>query len=258
MVAIKLKFIVFAIVILCSLNIQAQERSTFRSGYARLGINKLGSELDNNLSPKENIFQNRYGSGTGYVFEFGHIYYFKNRQIDSRINYGLDWTILSLNYNKMDKWEDYSLSSGASDAYTDGLKIAAAISSKLGPTISFNLVEKLVIDFRLQIAPTLRFFDFSYHELDGESEVRYFNFINDNDSSTDENFDGESIKNRLAFGVATGIGITIRRKALGVSMDYIKGKVNSNYGAFDSKSGNTFGKENIQANTVQFKLSFTL
>jgi hypothetical protein len=258
MVNIKFKFIVSVIAVFCSLNIQAQERSTFRSGYARLGINKLGSKLDNNLSPKENIFQNRYGAGTGYVFEFGHIYYFKNRQIDRQINYGLDWTILSFNYNKMDKWDDYTPSSATSDSYTDGLEIAAAISTKLGPTISFNPVERLVIDLRFQIAPTLRFFDFSYYEFEGESNVRYFNFINDSESSTDESFDGENIKNRLAFGVATGIGITVRRKAVGVSMDYMIGKVNSNYDAFDSISGNTFGKEKIQANTVQFKLSFTL
>lgn len=80
----------------------------------------------------------------------------------------------------------------------------------------------------------------------------------DSQSSVDEDFDGESIKNRLAFGVATGLGITVRRKAIGLSFDYISGKVDTNYDAYDTKTGNTFGKEKIQANTMQFKLSFTL
>lgn len=253
----KFKILVSAIIVCISLNAQAQERSAFRSGYVRLGINKLGDDLDNGLSPKENIFDNRYGAGTGYVFEFGRIYYFKNRQDKSLFNVGLDWTILSLNYNKMDKWKDYAIGAGAKDAI-DGQAIAAAISSKLGPTISINPIEKLVIDVRFQVAPTLRFFDFGYDETTADSEGRYFYFINDNQSSVDEEFDGESIKNRLAFGVATGFGITVRRKAIGLSLDYVSGKVNSNYDAYDAKAGNTFGKEKIQANTMQFKLSFTL
>lgn len=116
----KIKILVSAIAVCISLNLQAQERSVFRSGYMRLGINKLGDELDNGLSPKENIFDNRYGAGIGYVFEFGRIYYFKNRQNKSLVNFGLDWTVLSLNYNKMDKWKDYAIASGTKGDVTDG------------------------------------------------------------------------------------------------------------------------------------------
>ncbi|RZJ89398.1 MAG: hypothetical protein EOO20_11100 [Chryseobacterium sp.] len=252
------KFLLSAIALLISLNLIAQERSAFRSGYLRLGINKLGNELDYSLSPKENIFDNRYGAGTGYVFEFGHIYYFKNRQNNTLLNFGLDWTILSLNYNKMEKWKDYAKASGAPENAIDGEAIAAAISSKLGPTLSINPIEKLIVDVRFQVAPTLRFFDFGYDESTSDSEGRYFYFINDNESFVDEDVDSESIKNRLAFGVATGFGITLRRKALGLSLDYMSGKVNSNYDAYDTKTGKTFGKEKTRANTMQFKLSFTL
>jgi hypothetical protein len=234
----------------------AQDRSVYRKGYVRFGINKLGNELDLNLSPRENIFDNRYGTGTGYVFEFGHIYYFRNRTTADQINYGLDWTIISLNYNKMEKWENYAIASGVSNAYVDGSKTAASISTKLGPTVSINPIENLVIDLRFQVVPTIRFFDFAYAEDDVNPESRYFSFTNE--SSLDEDYDGDAVKNRLAFGVATGFGITVRRKAIGLSLDYITGKVNSSYDAYDVRSGNTFGKQKILANVIQFKLNLSL
>jgi hypothetical protein len=254
----KVKFLLFALAICTGLTLHAQERSVFRSGYLRLGINKLGNDLDYGLTPKENVFDGRYGASSGYVFEFGHIYYFKRGENVGPINYGLDWTILSLNYNKMDKWDDYAFASGAPYAGTDGSEIAGAISSKLGPTVSLNLLEKLVVDVRFQIVPTFRFFDFEYSEDQVNGEGNYFNFTNYAQSEVDEDFDGESLKNRLAFGVNTGFGITVRRKALGLSLDYISGKVNSNYEAFDARTGSTFGKEKIKANNLQFKISFTL
>ena len=254
----KINALILVIAICYSINSYSQDRPAFRKGYLRVGINKLGDDLDNSLSPKENIFDSKYGASTGYVFEFGKIYYFKSRENKGLINYGLDWTILSLNYNKMDKWEEYGLASEVGTSEADGSLIAAAISSKLGPTISFNPLEKLEIDVRFQIAPTLRFFDFEYYEDDENSAGRYFYFENSAQSEFDEDFDSEAIKNRLAFGVATGFGITVRRKAIGIALDYTVGKVNSNYEAFDPRSGMTYGKERIKANTMQFKLSFTL
>lgn len=254
----KITFFFIVLAIGSTLNLCAQDRSPFRTGYLKLGTNKLGNKLDYSLTPKENIFDGRYGAGAGYVLEFGHIYYFKNRKNGSLMNYGLDWTILSLNYNKMDKWESYAIASGDSEAYVDGSMTAAAISTKLGPNISFNPIEKLVIDVRLQFAPTIRFFDFEYSESEMSPDGRYFYFINEEGSSTDEDYDSESIKNRLAYGVATSFGITLRRKAIGLSFDYISGKVKSNFEAYDAQTGNTFGKEKIKANNLQFKLSFTL
>lgn len=253
----KTKLLLLAIAACCAFQVHAQERSPFRAGYQRLGLNMLGSDLDNTLTPRENVFDGKLGASTGYVFEFGHIYYFRRGVNTSGINYGLDWTILSLNYNKLDKWEDYGIASGATTVYADDEAIGVAASSRIGPTLSFNPLEKLVIDVRFQIAPTFRVFEMDYSE-DDTAEGRYFNFTNYQQEQVDENFDAESVKNRVSFGVGTAFGITVRRKALGLSLDYIAGKVNNNYEAYDSKAGLTYGKQKIKANNLQLKLSLSL
>lgn len=253
-IIMKIKVLLLLGFLSLGLHTYAQDRSVFRKGYMRVGLNKLGDDLSAGLTPKENVFDGRYGAKTGYVFEFGRIYYFKGKQQTGTVNYGLDWTMLSLNYNKMDNWDDYAAASGMPDADVDGTRIAAAVSSKIGPVISLNPVEKLVIDLRFQVTPTWRFFDLSYSEEDESGAGRYFSFIND----SQEDFDGESVKNRIGFGLATNYGITVRRKALGLSLDYVSGKVKSTYEAFDDQSGGTFGKAKIPANNLQLKLSFTL
>lgn len=247
----KLKTLLIAILFLCyTAAVHSQNVSSpFRSGYIRLGLNTFGKTLDNNLSPAQNVFDGRYGASTGYVFEFGHIFSFNKKSADrQKISYGLDWTILSFNYNKMDKWEDYGSASGAQDISVDGKKIAAAISSKLGPSISFNPVEKFVIDARFQVIPVARFFDFEYYDNQQSDEMRSFSFQGES----------EDVKNRIAFGVATGFGLTVRRGAIGLSLDYITGKVNSNYSADEGADNYISGKAKIPVNNLQFKLNLTL
>ena len=253
----KMKTLLLAVVLTASLQLNAQERSPFRNSYTRLGINKLGDPLDNSLSPKENVFEGRYGAGTGYVFEFGRVFYFLSKDQGRMFNVGLDWTYLSLNYNKMDGWDKYGAASGAADYYVDGTKTAAAISSKLGPVFSINPIEQLVIDARFQFAPTGRFFDLSYYEEDQNPDGRYFEFVNSQQEDMDENYDSEAIKNRIAFGVQTNFGITLRRKGIGLAIDYMTGSVKSNFEAQDT-GGLSFGKEKIKAPGIQFKLSFSL
>jgi len=236
----------------------AQTRSPFRTGYVRLGINKLGDDLNSSLSPKQNVFDGRYGSRTGYVFEFGRNFYFANHHVAPQlINFGLDWTILSLNYNKMDKWGDYARATTTGEYMIDGTKIAAGISTKLGPVISFNPVEKLVIDARCQVAPTFRFFDLTYIDNYEQPNERYFSFINYAGEESDGDYNPESVKNRVAFGVATSFGVTVRRKAIGLSVEYISGDVKSNY-EYSSASESSFGKEKIPVKSLQVKLSLTL
>lgn len=235
------------------------QRSAFRSGYLRLGINTLGDGLDQKLSPKQNVFNGKYGAGTGYVFETGRVFYFAKKSTEQQlINFGLDWTYISLNYNKMDKWEDYGRASGSTDVDVSGTKIAAAISSKLGPVISFNPIEKLVIDARFQVAPVIRFFDLDYSQNYAAPNEQSFSFVNYEKEETDQNFEAESFKNRIAFGLATSYGITIRRKAIGFAIDYVSGKVNSYYQATEGTLGSTAGKEKIPVHNLQFKLSLTL
>jgi hypothetical protein len=102
-----LKILICSLLIFSQLNAQ-KERSVFRKGYQRIGISTLGNSLDKNLSPKENVFNGNCGAGSGFEFESGHIYYFKPKTYKGKINYGLDWTILSATYNKLDEWNGYS------------------------------------------------------------------------------------------------------------------------------------------------------
>ncbi len=252
----RIKFLVSAIAVCISLNVLAQERSAFRSGYMRLGINKLGEDLDSRLSPKENIFNNRFGANRGYVFEFGNIYYFAPKESKTAANIGLDWTILSFSYNKIDSWDDYAAASGASKVNLHGQIFSAAVSSKLGPNLSINLIGKMVIDLRFQVVPTLRYFDFGYSETGPGQNGRYV-YLGREGQSYEGDFEENKFKERLGFGLATGYGITVRHNSLGLSADYISGKVKTDYNAYDPGSGNTAGKEKIQAKNVQFKLSLT-
>ncbi|HRP33724.1 MAG TPA: hypothetical protein PKV73_17630, partial [Agriterribacter sp.] len=71
-------------------------KTPFKRGYIRLGINKLGSNLNPAISPYENAKAGNLGAGNGYTLEFGHIFYFLSRKERRLFNAGLDWTILNL------------------------------------------------------------------------------------------------------------------------------------------------------------------
>lgn len=230
------------------------ERSPFRKGYLRLGFSSLGGSLDNSLSPKDNVMQGNYGASQGYVFETGHVFYFKPKSYRGLVNFGLDWTILSLTYNKLDKWESYSNKGG--EVETDG-SLSASIASKLGPVISFNPVEKLIIDVRAQVSAVGRVTPFEYYESTPEGDESGFSFYNYGQEDVDESYDAESIKNLVAFGVGSNFGITVRRKAIGLSVDYSTVNAKTNYDAWDSDGNHTYGQEKIPTHSVQFKLSFT-
>jgi hypothetical protein len=253
----KIKLLLAVILLSVTFQLNAQERSAFRAGYLRLGINQLGEPLDQSMSPIRNIFDSRYGASEGFAFEFGRIFYVGGKDHQGFLNLGLDWTMLSLNYNKMDKWEEYGENSGAETVSIGGKKIALSASTKLGPVLSINLLEKIVIDARFQLAPTLRFFDFSYRENEGMTSERYFNFTNYSREIEENGFDAESVKNRLAFGLAKSFGVTLRRKAIGVSADYITGDVKSYYEAINSNFGEANGKDKIPFQSVQITLNLT-
>jgi hypothetical protein len=250
-------------ILICALllftQLHAQKtRSAFRKGYQRIGISTLGNKLDNDLSPKENVFNGNYGAGTGFVFESGHIYYFKSTKSNSKINYGLDWTITSITYNKLNDWEDYGNASGAENVTIDGSKLSMAFASKLGPVISFNPIEKLIIDVHFQVAPTARITDLEYYEDEDKSSVRSFTFYNYGEEAIDENYDAKSLKNVLSFGVGTNFGISVRRKAIGLALDYTSVNAKTNYDAYEGEDNHTFGKEKIKTNSLQLKLSISL
>ena len=253
----KIKVLLAVLLLSVSFQLHAQERSAFRAGYLRLGINELGDALDQRMSPISNIFNGNYGAPRGLALEFGRIHYFGSKEHTGALNVGLDWTILSLNYNKLNKWEVYGDNSGAQTIEITGKKTAFAASTKLGPVISLNLIEKIVIDARFQFAPTVRFFDFSYRENPGLNSERYFSFTNYSKELEDANFNAESVKNRLAFGLGRSFGVTLRRNALGVSADYITGNVKSYYEAINPNFGEASGKDKIPFHNVQLTLNLT-
>lgn len=247
-----MRHIILLLLLIATLQVTAQDHSTrsaFRNGYARIGLNFLGNKLDNNLSPKANVLNGNLGTAQGICSEVGRNFYF-NKNSPSRFRFGLDWTYLSTTYNKFD-WTNYGKISGSSNTIVDGSSVALSFSGRLGPVVSFNPVEKLVIDARFQIAPSVYFFNHSFHKKEGQANDQYFEFVGSENGNN--NADGESIKSRLSTGVKTSLGITIRRKAIGLALDYIPGKVKVSY---DSNEGQ--GQEKIKANSLQMKLSFQL
>ena len=235
------------------------ERPLFRKGSQHIGINMLGNKLNNNLSPKDNVFKGNFGASTGFVFECGHIYYFKPvKDQKTKFNYGIDWTISSMTYNKLNGWKTYGNSSGAEMVVLDGSLISAAVSTKLGPIISFNPVESLIINLHFQVAPTARVTNFEYYENEDKPDKRSFSFFNYGEEATDPGFDASSFKNIIAFGLGSNFGISVRRKAFGFAFDYNLVNANTNYDAYEGEDNHSFGKQKIKTNFVQLKLSLSL
>lgn len=238
--------------LICSLffltQLHAQKiRSAFRKGYQRIGISTLGNQLDNNLSPKENVFNGNYGATMGFVLETGHIYYFKStKKATGKINYGLDWTIASITYNKLNGWDAYRNASGG---HVEDPELSVSLASKLGPVVSFNPVEKLVIDARIQVAPVARFTVMDYYENEGQPNYRYFSFQSD---------DEENIEDVLSLDIGADFGISVRRKAIGLALDYTTVNANTSYEAYERQDNHSSGKEKIKTHCLQLKLSFTL
>lgn len=250
-------YLLIALIFVMVIAANAQSRSPFRSGYLRFGLNALGGDLKHNQSPKQNVLDGNFGAAQGYVLEMGRIFYFQDRSLITPLNYGIDWTYFSLNYNELDQWDAYGLAN--TQFYgVGGEALAAAVSTKIGPAVSFNLIEKVVVDARIQLAPTFRFFDLSYYEMDEDgNDTRSFSFTDDLSGENDESYDSESVGNRVGFGIQTNFGVTLRRKAIGIALDVVSGNVKNRYQSLENGSY-TFGKEKIKATNFQIKLSLTL
>lgn len=248
------QLLLFLLAAICTLQMHAQnQRSPFRKSYIRMGFSFLGKDLEQSLSPKENVFDGRHGADRGLAFNIGRVFYIGN--IGNRFKYGLDWTIASFSYNKLNGWIRYGQRSGADDFYTEGLKeknkgiATVSASSKLGPVFSFNPVEKLVIDARIQAAPVARAFVMLYTENEGKNNERSFFYYNGQiDSIT-------SYSDFLALGVNADAGITVRRGPIGISLDYLFGKMKTSYQASDGLDNVSFGKAKVPVQDLQVKLS---
>ncbi|MFT3949241.1 MAG: hypothetical protein QM763_19915 [Agriterribacter sp.] len=230
-------------------------KSPFKKGYLRLGINTVGKKLNNTLSPKDNVMQGNLGAGIGFVFEAGHIFYFLKKTPGRKINVGLDWTIISLTYNEArKKWENYAIANGQSDAAIVGIipksggddkktsPLIASISTKLGPTVAFNVVEKLVIEVRAQVSAGINSYLMQY-----EDDNYIFETI-------DESRDAKP-SDLLLPSIKPNVGITVRRGRLGLAFDYSPGKANMSY-SFGDDRNDTYGKMKVPFNSIQLKFNF--
>ncbi|HMR82797.1 MAG TPA: hypothetical protein PKE30_06685 [Niabella sp.] len=240
-------FIAAALLCCVSASFSQNERSPFRRGYLRLGLNNLPGKIDHNLSPKQNILASNYGSGTGFVLEMGKAYYFNRPQSEDLIGYGLDWTVFSLTYNPLKKWGAYENDKGDAGATSDPL--VASLSTRLGPVVSFKPVEKLIIDARVQLAVSAYHFNYEYA---GSSEYLFLqNGYKDEDDS--------NALGIVTLGFKPSFGFSVRRGIIGLALDYAPGKTKMNYeeGTGNYEDGYTYNKANISTSNLQLKLNLS-
>lgn len=210
----------------------------FRGSYIRLGFNQItNSDLSPSASPYENVSNGKIGASKGYTFEWGRNFYFNKRSYSS-IKYGLDWTIINLSYAQFD-WTTYAESN---TGQTDDSNIfhGASVTSKIGPVLSYNPVEELIVDFRAQLGLSYHIMLIDYYD---ESTDDYFTLFSGDD------FDGAMSD----MSLYPSFGITVRRKAFGLALDYFKQKVNMPY---DSENNGT-GMIKVPFSTLQYKLMFS-
>ncbi|MFT3948274.1 MAG: hypothetical protein QM763_14985 [Agriterribacter sp.] len=217
-------------------------KSPFKRGYIRLGIDKLGGSLNTAVAPAENVHDGNFGAGNGYTLEFGHIFYFLGRKKQRIFNAGLDWTIISLAYNPLDKWEDYA--SQRNEIVDLGTPLHASATSKLGPVIAINPADKLVIEARFQLTYALHYNALSYYVNDGNNE------------DYDFEFDGDSYFDNKGMG--TNIGATLRYGFFGFAVDFSNAKIPTTYYLRQNGQQGANSSEKMPYKHLQVKLSFTL
>lgn len=242
-------------------------------GYLRLGFSNFGQELkddfsnfsvndggafDHEASMLANLTNGRYGAKRGYVFEFGRNYYFNKTSLlplfPTKI--GIDWTQLSLTYNELD-WSNIIERDRAAGYEVEEMDFfAASVSSKLGPVISVNLIDKLVVDVRAQLAATYFVGWLDYYAYNDEDE-RYFTFMPEKDVDEEEGGLGEFTK-LGKFGFKQNYGATVRYGGIGLSLDYFPGSFKYEYETSEGNGEVQSGKEKFKNNMFQIKLSLTL
>lgn len=239
------------VVLLLAIKADSQNgRSPFRRGYFRVGIQTTNEKLDNNLSVKDNILKGNFGAGTGFTLESGHIYYFIPPKKAKLIDAGIDWTIFSIAFNSSEKkWNAYEAANNYSDIDFIG-KMLVSFSTRIGPVISFNPVENLIIDVRAQVSAGVYIIGPMYES--SEEPISFYTY-RDKDNATGLKKFSQYASNT---GIKPNLGISVRRKWLGIAMDYSPGKVNVFYTAKDNNVTAT-GVKKVPMNTFQLKLSFS-
>ncbi|WP_215225216.1 hypothetical protein [Echinicola shivajiensis] len=210
----------------------------FRGSYIRLGLNNvMDSELDPLMSPYENVNNGKIGASKGFTFEWGRNFYF-NKRSNGALKYGLDWTIINLSYTELD-WTDYA-ESKAGQSEDSNVFHGASLTTKVGPVLSYNPVEELIVDFRAQLGLSYHGMLIDYYD---ETADDYFTL-----------FSGEDFEGAMSdMSLYPSFGITVRRKTFGLAIDYFKQKVNMPY----ESENNGAGMVEVPISTIQYKLMFS-
>jgi len=205
------------------------QRSPFRKGYLRLGISHFGSALDNAMDPLSNLSKGNWGLQTGYVLERGRTYYFGLGR-PGIIKAGIDWTQLGINFNQVDKEHLSAYAASGSSAGTDEENgVSVLMYMKLGPSVSFNPVDFLVVDLRAQVMGGIALNKLNYPDLELPSD-------------------------KINTVVMPSFGATVRWKFIGVAVDYMTG--NPQYHYNDASTDDA--KAKFKTNIFQVKLNLTL
>lgn len=247
--------ILLVLTTILAVHVMAQnDRSPFRKKYVRIGIQTIGNgTLDNALNPGDNITKGNLGAGLGGVFEAGRNFYFIGKDKAKLLNVGIDWTFFSASVNPSAKaWDKYAETSGY-DKEDFTAKLAISVATKVGPVVSINPVQDLVVDVRAQASLGAYILGPMYEHYENNTPTDTF-YASENDK---EATGIKKVTQLFATSIRPNIGVTARWRAIGLALDYAPGNIKMKYNRIDN-GVETNGKAEVPANSMQVKLSFTL
>ncbi len=186
---------------------------TFNRSYA---IGDFGKEV-NYLS---GIVNGKGNMNKGLGINIGKLYYINSIDLIEELRFGIDWTIISWDFVYAHNNDDIDMFSTATNFF----------ASKIGPTISYNPIDKLIIDGKLTIQPTLILMN--------------------------QSFDNDSYLHGSAFKFRTGLSVNTRYKSFMLGFEMSFGKTNMELNNYDDLNGDTNVKTEIP--TTRFDLVFGL
>jgi len=185
---------------------QQFNESDFGKFYLRLGVNLPQGHFKNAFDAEIPLYQNIDEKGgmsakTGINVEFGKYYFLHEDPIQEMIKVGLDATFLSAGYHPIE-WPG--------EAEENSLNLFT-FSVKLGPVVSFNVMEDFYADVFIKAVPTL---------ITSSSGIYYFKEMSAGDESLDLFSDSPNI-----FALRSDIGVNLRYKKTSLTLSYESGKV---------------------------------
>lgn len=219
--------------------------------YIKVGVSTLGGSLSADLSPTGNILAGNYGARTGFALETGKIFYLHKNSLSDKfpIKIGLDWTVIGTQIHKL-SWNDYYRERngpGDPDYHFNNI----LISTRLGPAFSVNPIERLIVDLRFQIAGVVQVNTTDYYENEGTPAEAFVTLIPEPEEGEAQSAVAQYL-HYAGYGITPSFGITVRRKWIGLSLDYASGKIKTPYASDEGE-----GKAVMPFKNLLFSLSFS-